>query len=111
MRPKELPPINIDDYISQQTPEVQKILQTIRTTIKESVPEAHEELNHQVPAFRLAQHLLIFFAADEKIPGYNLAPLQICDSDDEPFISEPLKNTAAYPYDQPIPADIIRRIL
>ncbi len=111
MDQKECSPIDVDDYIAHQAPQVQEILQRIRTTIKTVVPDACEEINNDIPAIRLAEHLLIFYAADEKIPGYNLSPLEISDIDVAPLIKDSLNDPAAYPYDQPIAYDFIRRLM
>lgn len=55
-------PKTIDQYISTFPPEVQRILEKIRSTIKEVAPEAEEVISYQMPAFRLGG-ILIYFAA------------------------------------------------
>lgn len=46
-----LAPRNTDEYIATFSPEVQSILEKIRSTIREAVPEAEEKLSR-------CQHLL-----------------------------------------------------
>lgn len=111
MSQKECSPLEVDEYISQQTPKVQKVLQSIRTAVKEAVPDACEEINSNIPAVRLAEHLLIYYAADEEVPGYSMATPKISDLNDERVTKDNPSDPAAYPYDQPITYDFIRRFM
>ncbi|MGH8652540.1 MAG: iron chaperone, partial [Gammaproteobacteria bacterium] len=63
-----LAPRNTDEYIATFSPEVQSILEKIRSTIREAVPEAEEKLSYQMPAFTLNGDL-IYFAAFKKHIG------------------------------------------
>jgi uncharacterized protein YdhG (YjbR/CyaY superfamily) len=59
---------DIDGYISQFPPDVQAILQKVRTTISSAAPEAKETISYLMPAFK--QHgILVYFAAWEKHIG------------------------------------------
>ena len=61
-------PKDIDGYISQFPPDVQAILQRVRTTISSEAPEATETISYLMPAFK--QHgILVYFAAWEKHIG------------------------------------------
>ena len=63
-----LAPRNTDEYIATFSPEVQSILEKIRSTIREAVPGAEEKLSYQMPAFTLDGDL-IYFAAFKKHIG------------------------------------------
>lgn len=43
----------INDYIAAQPEQAQKVLQELRSIIKEAVPDAVEILNYKIPAFSL----------------------------------------------------------
>jgi uncharacterized protein YdhG (YjbR/CyaY superfamily) len=55
-------PKNIDEYISGFPPDVQRILQKIRMTIRDAAPGAQETIKYQMPTFTLKGNL-VYFAA------------------------------------------------
>ena len=61
-------PKNIDEYIAAFSPEVQSILEKIRSTIRQAAPEAKEKISYKMPAFTLDGDL-IYFAAFKKHIG------------------------------------------
>ena len=58
----------IDDYIAGFPPDVQAILQKIRTTVAKAVPRATERISYRIPAFALDGDV-IYFAAFKKHIG------------------------------------------
>ena len=59
---------DIDQYIEQFPPDVQEILQKIRTTVAKAVPKAQEKISYRIPAFML-DGIVIYFAAFKKHIG------------------------------------------
>jgi uncharacterized protein YdhG (YjbR/CyaY superfamily) len=59
---------NIDDYIAGFPPDVQKILQKVRATIKRAAPQAEEAISYQMPTFKLEGNL-VHFAAFKNHPA------------------------------------------
>ena len=55
-------PQNIDDYIALFSPEVQAILKKIRSTIRQTEPEAQELISYRIPAF-MFHGILVYSAA------------------------------------------------
>lgn len=53
---------SIDAYIATFSPELQEKLQTIRSVIQESAPEATEKISYQMPTFDLHGNLVHFAA-------------------------------------------------
>jgi uncharacterized protein YdhG (YjbR/CyaY superfamily) len=60
---------NIDEYISIQTPEVQVLLEQMRTTIKKAAPKAEEVISYNMPAFKY-HGMLVYFAAYKNHIGF-----------------------------------------
>jgi uncharacterized protein YdhG (YjbR/CyaY superfamily) len=58
----------IDDYIATFPPDVQAILQKVRSTIAKAVPKAREKISYRIPAFALDGDV-IYFAAFKKHIG------------------------------------------
>lgn len=59
---------SIDDYIAAFPPDVQAILQKIRTTVAKAIPKAQERISYRIPAFALDGDV-IYFAAFKKHIG------------------------------------------
>jgi uncharacterized protein YdhG (YjbR/CyaY superfamily) len=61
-------PTTIDAYIATFPPDVQAVLQKIRTTVAKAVPKAEEKISYRIPAFML-DGIVIYFAAFKKHIG------------------------------------------
>jgi uncharacterized protein YdhG (YjbR/CyaY superfamily) len=103
-------PTNIDDYIAGFPPDVQTRLKKLRTTIKKAAPQAQEAIKYRMPTFTLHGNL-IHFAAYLNHIGLYPAPIAIQKFKKElsPYASA--KGSARFPLDQPIPFDLVRRIV
>src|SRR6516165_6625985 len=101
---------DIDGYISQFPADVQAILQKVRSTISRAAPEAKETISYLMPAFKL-HGILVYFAAWEKHIG--LYPPISGDRALEKAIKRYAgpKGNLQFPLDEPIPYDLIERIV
>lgn len=102
-------PADIDEYIASHGPDVQAILQRIRTTIRDAAPDAREVISYRMPAFK--QHgVLVYFAAFKHHIG--LYPPVSGDANLEqdlaPYAGP--KGNLRFPLDQPMRYDLIERI-
>jgi uncharacterized protein YdhG (YjbR/CyaY superfamily) len=61
---------SIDDYIAGFPSDVQKVLQKIRTTIRDAAPNAEEKISYQMPTFALHGNLVHFAAWKNHIDFY-----------------------------------------
>jgi uncharacterized protein YdhG (YjbR/CyaY superfamily) len=107
---KSKKPKDIDGYISQFPADVQAILQKVRTTISTAAPEALETISYLMPAFKL-HGILVYFAAWEKHIG--LYPPISGDNALEKAVARYAgpKGNLQFPLDEPIPYDLIERIV
>lgn len=103
-------PQGIDEYIAAFPPEVQAILERIRSTVREAAPDAQEVISYRMPAFKL-NGILVYFAAFKKHIG--LYPPMKGDARLERAIARYAgeKGNLRFPLDQPIPYDLIARIV
>ncbi len=110
MKNPRLAPSNIDEYIASCPPEVQSILEKIRSTIRKAAPEAQEKISYQIPTFTLSGNLIHFAAFKNHIGMY--PPI---DGDEKlksaisPYKNE--RGNLKFPLDQPIPYTLIGRIV
>ena len=100
----------IDDYIADFPPAVQEILQTIRATVREAAPEATEAISYQMPTFKLHGNL-VHFAGYKNHIGFYPVPTGIEAFKEELSVYKQGKGSVQFPLDQPIPYDLIRRIV
>lgn len=100
----------IDQYIVDCPPAVQQILQTIRATIQEAAPEATEAISYQMPTFKLHGNL-VHFAAYKSHIGFYPVPTGIEAFKEELSVYKQGKGSVQFPLDQPMPYDLIRRIV
>jgi len=101
---------SVDEYIATFPEEVQTILQELRAVIKEAAPEATERISYQLPTFFLHGNL-VHFAAYKKHIGFYPTPSGITAFQEELAGYPGAKGSVQFPLDQPLPLDLIRRIV
>ncbi len=101
---------DIDEYIGTFPEEMQKKLQEIRKTIHESAPNATEAISYQMPTFKLNGNL-VHFAAYEHHIGFYPIPTGMEAFKEELSQYKTGKGSVQFPLDQPLPLDLIRRIV
>ena len=104
------PPRTIDEYIAAFSPEVQAILERIRSTIRTAAPDAQETISYRIPAFT-RNGTLVYFAAFKAHIGF-YPPVRgdaRLEKATAPYAGE--KGNLRFPLDQPIPYRLIERIV
>lgn len=101
---------SVDEYISTFPEEIQTRLQTLRATIKAAAPDATEKISYQMPTFALHGNLVYFGAFTHHI-GFYPAPRGIAAFADELAAYKGAKGSVQFPFDQPLPLDLITRIV
>lgn len=102
-------PHDIDSYIMMFPPEIQDILTKVRETIRQAAPGAEEAMAYGIPTFRLNGNLVHFGAANKHI-GFYPAPSAIEAFKKELKPYKWAKGSVQFPYDQPIPYELIREM-
>jgi len=101
---------NIDEFIAGYPKEVQDILQKIRGVIKEVAPQAVETISYGIPTFVFKGNL-VHFSAYKRHVGFYPASSGIEKFEPELAGYKLSKGTVQFPLDEPIPYDLIRRIV
>jgi uncharacterized protein YdhG (YjbR/CyaY superfamily) len=110
MNSDQAAPKNIDEYIAGFTPEIQEILEKIRTTVRTAAPDAEETISYQMPTFRLKGNL-VHFAAFKNHIGFYPTPTGTEEFKKELSVYEGGKGSIRFPLDKPIPYDLISQIV
>src|SRR5687768_11026421 len=100
----------IDDYIADYPKDIQKLLQQVRATIKKAAPEAEEKISYGIPTFTLNGNL-VHFGAYEKHIGFYATPTGHEAFKKELSVYKQGKGSVQFPIDQPLPLDLISRIV
>jgi len=110
MKAGEAGPKNIDEYIAGFPKDVQAILEKVRTTIRKAAPDAGETISYQMPTFTLKGNL-VHFAAHKNHIGFYPTPSGIEKFKDEISVYEWAKGSVQFPLEEPIPYDLISKIV
>jgi uncharacterized protein YdhG (YjbR/CyaY superfamily) len=111
MKSAQETPQTIDAYIAAFPPEVQAILEQIRMTIREAVPDAQETISYGMPTFTLNGRYLLYFAAYKKHIGLYPAPIGVEEFQEAVSRYGAGKGTLKFPLDQPMPLDLLHTIV
>lgn len=102
---------SVDEYIATHAPDVQAVLQRVRSTIRKAIPKAEEAISYQIPTFKLHGTYAVYFAGWKR--HYSLYParrsLVAAFKDDlAPYAVN--KGTIRFPLSEPVPVKLIGRI-
>ena len=100
----------IDKFIAAYPEEVQTVLNKVRATIREAAPGAEETINYGIPTFTLNGNLVHFSAFKTHI-GFYPTPSGVEKFKKELSKYEGAKGSVKFPLDQPIPYELIEKIV
>jgi uncharacterized protein YdhG (YjbR/CyaY superfamily) len=100
----------IDEYIKSFPSDIQRTLNDLYEFIKAEVPEATEKISYGMPTFYLNGNLIHFAAFKDH---YSLfpAPSGIEQFIDELRVYRTGKGTLSFPFDTPLPWELIRKVV
>lgn len=103
---------DLDSYIKLQPENAVGILQQLRQTVKQAVPEAEELISYNMPAFRY-HGMLVWFAVFNK--HYSIfvrrQVLNLFSEELKPFELSESKAAIKIPLDKPIPVQLLTKII
>ncbi len=103
-------PTTIDEYIAQCPQDVQPVLAKIRAVIREAAPDAVEKISYQMPGFYLKGNL-VWFGAHKSYIGFYPTGAGIEAFKAELSAYKSSKGAVQFPLDQPMPYELIGRIV
>ena len=101
---------SVDQYIGTFPADVQAVLKTVRAAIRKAVPAAEEIISYNIPAYKLPEGNVIWFAGWKK--HYSLYPASdriLGELGDEAAHYEVNKGTIRLPLSEPVPVKMIGR--
>ena len=100
----------IDDYISGFPADVQKVLQDVRTTIRNAAPDAVEAMKYGIPTFVMGENL-VHFGGFKTHVGFYPSPSGIDAFKKELSAYEGAKGSVKFPLSGRMPLPLITRIV
>ena len=100
----------MDEYFASVPPETRPILEEIKRIVESEVPDAKATIGYQMPAFRKGRIFVYFAAFRHHIGIY--PPARGDDALEAallPYRGE--KGNLKFPLNQPMPFDLIRRVV
>jgi uncharacterized protein YdhG (YjbR/CyaY superfamily) len=104
-------PKDIDEYIKDFPKETKTVLRQIRAAIRKASPKAVEVISYGMPAFKLNEKVLIYFAGFKNHIGLYPAPRAKEEFKKELAAYKGGKGTVQFPLDKPMPLNLITRIV
>lgn len=100
-----------EDYFSQFDEELRNKLETIRTAIRNEIPEAEECIKYLMPTFVFQGKNMIHFAAFTNHIGLYPGPEAISFYEKELSNYKTSKGAIQIPLDEDVPLDLIKKIV
>jgi uncharacterized protein YdhG (YjbR/CyaY superfamily) len=103
---------NVDEYMATLPEERRAAMEQLRQTIRAAAPDATEAIAYNMPAFRLGGQFFLSYEAFKR--HYSLFPWTDAMVDELGDALKPYavgKGTLRFPADEPIPVDLVTRIV
>ncbi len=101
----------VERYIQQFPPEVQEIMQKIRTIIKKNAAEVVETISYGMPGYKIYGRPLIYFAGYKHHIGIYATPSGHKKFEKELSQYKQGKGSVQFPLNQPIPFKLIEELV
>lgn len=101
----------VDEYIAGFPPEVQERLEQMRAIIRKTAPDAVETISYGIPTFDMNGRHLVHFGGFKSHVGFYPIPSAMEAFSEELAAYKKGKGSAQFPLDQPLPEDLVRRIV
>ncbi|MBK7711547.1 MAG: DUF1801 domain-containing protein [Bacteroidales bacterium] len=103
-------PKTVDEYIADYPAGIQEKLIEMRSIIRKSAPDASEKISYRMPSY-IFNGILVYFAAHTKHLGFYPFPTVIEAFKNELTPYHTSKGGIQFPYKDPLPIDLIKRIV
>lgn len=102
---------SVEEYINSFPADVQHLLEQVRATILSKAPGAAESISYGMAAYKINGKPLVYFAGYKSHIGFYATPSGHAEFARELSKYKQGKGSVQFPIDQPIPFDLISRIV
>lgn len=100
---------DVDNYIAGFPEKIQTLLEEMRQTIRKAAPDAEEKIGYGIPTFTLNGNL-VHYAAFKNHIGFYPAPRGLEAFKEELSGYKGAKGSVQFPFDKPLPLDLVAKI-
>jgi uncharacterized protein YdhG (YjbR/CyaY superfamily) len=105
-------PQTIDEYLAALPADKRAALEKLRRVIRAAAPKGEECISYQLPAFRLGGRMLVAFGATANhCAFYPMSSSTVEAYKDELKAYDTSKGTIRFQADNPLPANLVRRLV
>jgi uncharacterized protein YdhG (YjbR/CyaY superfamily) len=102
---------SVDEYIAAQPAAAQPMLRELRATIRAALPQAEELVSgYNLPTYKVGGKAVTYFGAAKKHCALYGVLRDGFEEELQPY-GDVSKGTVRFPLDQPLPADLVRRLV
>jgi uncharacterized protein YdhG (YjbR/CyaY superfamily) len=98
----------VDEYIAAQPPPTRDRLRELRAAVRGALPKASEVISYGMPTYKMPGGFVSFGAAKRHCALYGAA---LDAYPDELKSYDTAKGTVRFPLDQPIPEELVRKLV
>jgi uncharacterized protein YdhG (YjbR/CyaY superfamily) len=102
---------SVDDYLAMQPDAARSALGRVRSAIRKALPDADEVISYQIPAYKIAGRVVIYFAGWKEHYSIYPATGRLTELFKDELAGYQLsKGTIRFPLSKPVPVRLIGRI-
>ncbi len=104
--------LSVEDYFKSLPEDARKQLQILRTLLKEELGECEEVISYGIPALKKNGEYVIYYSAWKKhMALYPFTEAMTKDLKESSNYVTSGKGTIQFPYDKPLPTELIKQII
>ncbi|HEX8940428.1 MAG TPA: DUF1801 domain-containing protein [Candidatus Limnocylindrales bacterium] len=105
-------PTSYEEYARELAPAQRAVFDRLRASIAAAAPAATETISYQMPAFRDGSRILVYYGAfRDHCSLFPASMAVIAGFGDEVAPWHNGKGTLRFPWDEPLPTDLVTRIV
>jgi len=100
----------VEEYLAAAPKNLTLVLEELRRAIKEEAPQAEEVISYNMPAFKMKK-VLVYYAAQKNHIGFypTASPIIAFEKELKPYKTS--KGAIQFPIGEPIPINLVKRIV
>lgn len=102
---------NVDAYIASFPPDIQDLLDDVRSTVRKAAPKAEENIHKGAAAYYFDGEPVLFFSCLKKHIAIFATPETQIEFKDELSDYKQSKGSVKFPFSEPLPLPLITRIV